>query len=58
MSFSFGQMIDDGLVYHGQKDTDEVRIYIGAITTINGDQGELHMHYAKLTSLASIFSER
>ena len=39
--FSFGQMIDDGLVYHEHKDTDEVRIYIGAITTINGDQGEL-----------------
>ena len=34
-------MIDDGLVYHEHKDTDEVRIYIGAITTINGDQGEL-----------------
>ena len=34
-------MIDDGLVYHEHKDTDEVRIYIGAITTINSDQSEL-----------------
>ena len=35
--FSFGQMIDEGLVYHEHPDTEEVRIFIGAIaTTGNG----------------------